>query len=130
VAGLGDSTVLCGPVPATRQRLSISVFMPNRKGVLLQLRWTQVDFEEGVIWFTKKRNRKPVPVAAPIYGDMREWLVRQKAFRDEHFPDCDYVFFWYPIDCEIDPIFKAGHGGLRTKPGTPLKLFTIDGMAR
>src|SRR5262249_18721087 len=57
----------------------------NRKGALLELKWPQVDFKNGVIRFVRMQNRKPVPLAAPIYGDMADWLHRQKAFRDEHF---------------------------------------------
>jgi integrase len=95
----------------------------NRKGALLGLEWPQVDFKNAVIRFTRLQNRKPVPVAAPIYGDMEEWLRRQKAFRDEHFPEYKFVFFWYPIDCEIDPTSKKGHGGRRNEPGTQIKSF-------
>ena len=76
----------------------------------MNLVWSQIDLENKVIRFLKMQNRKPVPVAVPIYGDMGDWLKRQKAFRDEHFPSCDYVCFWYPTDCEIDPISKEGHG--------------------
>jgi integrase len=69
------------------------------------------------------QNRKPVPLAAPIYGDMAEWLQRQKEFRDQNFPRCELVFFWYPIDCEIDPTLKRGHGGRRNEPGSAIKTF-------
>jgi integrase len=65
----------------------------NRKGALLELKWPQVDFNNGVVRFIRMQNRKPVPMAAPIYGDMGEWLVRQKEFRDRHFPKCEFVFF-------------------------------------
>jgi integrase len=82
-----------------------------------------VDFTNGVIRFVRLQNRKPVPMAAPIYGDMGAWLDRQKEFRDKHFPKCEFVFFWYPIDCEIDPTLKAGHGGRRNEPGMPIKSF-------
>jgi integrase len=95
----------------------------NRKGALLELKWPQVDFTSGVVRFVRMQNRKPVPMAAPIYGDMGEWLLRQREFRDKHFPKCEFVFFWYPIDCEIDPTLKAGHGGRRNGPGTPMKSF-------
>jgi integrase len=101
----------------------VAYHIGNRKGVLLELKWTQVDFENDFIRFTRLQNRKPVPVAAPIYGDMREWLTRQKAFRDRHFPKCEHVFFWYPTDCEIDPILKTGHGGRRSEPGAPIRSF-------
>jgi len=33
------------------------------------------------------------------------------------------LFFWYPIDCEIAPISKKGHGGRRNEPGGPIKCF-------
>jgi integrase len=95
----------------------------NRKGALLGLEWPQIDFGSEVVRFIRLQNRKPVPVAAPIYGDMREWLRRQKAFRDEHFPENRYVFFWYPVDCEIDPTSTKGHGGRRNEPGTQIKSF-------
>lgn len=99
----------------------VAYHVGNRKGVLLELKWAQIDFEHNVIRFIRMQNRKPVPVAAPIYGDMKPWLTRQKAFRDKHFPKCEHVFFWHPSDCEIDPNFKAGHGGRRSEPGTPIK---------
>jgi integrase len=101
----------------------VAYHIGNRKGALLQLKWPQVDFKNGVIRFIRMQNRKPVPIAAPIYGDMKEWLLRQKEFRDQLFPKCEPVFFWYPIDCEIDPTLKAGHGGRRNEPGTPIKSF-------
>jgi integrase len=82
-----------------------------------------VDFRNRVIRFIRLQNRKPLPVAAPIYGDMEDWLRRQKEFRDEHFPECEFVFFWYPIDCEIDPTFKTGHGGRRNEPGSRIRTF-------
>jgi integrase len=95
----------------------------NRRGALLDLKWPQVDFKNRVVRFIRMQNRKLVPLAAPIYGDMGEWLRRQKQCRDEQFPECEFVFFWYPIDCEIDPTLKSGHGGRRNKPGSPIKTF-------
>jgi integrase len=95
----------------------------NRKGALLELKWPQIDFKNGVVRFIQRQNRKPVPLAAPIYGDMANWLRHQKAYRDEHFPQCEFVSFWYPIDCEIDPTFKTGHGGRRNEPGSPMRTF-------
>lgn len=98
----------------------------NRKGTLLNLKWSQIDFEEGLIRFIRKENGKPVPVFAPIYGDMHDWLRHQKAFRDRKYPNCEFVFFWYPIDCDIVPKLKGGRGGRRNEPGTPIKDFRFS----
>jgi len=113
-----------GQLPISLKCLFVLAYhIGNRKGALLELKWPQVDFKNGVIRFIRIQNRKPVPLAAPIYGDMDDWLRRQRAFRDEHFPKCDAVVFWYPIDCEIDPTLKGGHGGRRNEPGSPIKTF-------
>src|SRR5260370_30375383 len=46
-----------------------------RKGALLRIKWTQVDIGASCIWMEgKKVNRKPEPVAVPIYGDMAKFL--------------------------------------------------------
>jgi integrase len=43
-----------------------------RKGALLRIKWEQVDLASSCIWMQgRKANRKPEPVAVPIYGDMR-----------------------------------------------------------
>lgn len=94
----------------------------NRRGNLLSLKWSQVDFEIGIIRLAETQDGKHVGTA-PIYGEMRSWLARQKGYRDDHYPSCEHVCFWYACDCEIDPDFKAGHGGYRTAPGSPIKDF-------
>jgi integrase len=49
-----------------------------RKGALLRIKWDQVDLASSCIWMQgKKANRKPEPVAVPIYGDMRMYLEMQ-----------------------------------------------------
>lgn len=49
-----------------------------RKGALLRIKWTQVDLGASCIWMEgKKMNRKPEPVAVPIYGDMTKFLALQ-----------------------------------------------------
>ena len=46
-----------------------------RKGALLRIKWLQVDMAASCIWMEGKRpNRKPEPVAVPIYGDMAKFL--------------------------------------------------------
>jgi integrase len=49
-----------------------------RRGALLRIKWTQVDFDASCIWMDGRRaNRKPQPVAVPIYGDMAKFLAIQ-----------------------------------------------------
>jgi integrase len=49
-----------------------------RRGALLRIKWEQVDLASSCIWMQGMRaNRKPEPVAVPIYGDMRLYLGMQ-----------------------------------------------------
>ena len=49
-----------------------------RRGALLRTKWSQVDPETACIWMQGKRaNRKPEPVAVPVYGDMAKFLAIQ-----------------------------------------------------
>lgn len=49
-----------------------------RKGALLRIKWSQVDMSTSCIWMDGKRtNRKPEPVAVPIYGEMAKFLELQ-----------------------------------------------------
>ena len=102
----------------------------NRKGVLLDLKWPQVDFKNGVIRFIGMQNRKPVPVAAPIYGDMEGWLRRQKEFRDEHFPRSNSFSSGTQVTAK-SPQFQrkamAG-GGMKWEPRS--SRFTRPGRTR
>lgn len=57
-----------------------------RKGALLRIKWDQVDLASSCIWMEgKKANRKPEPIAVPIYGDMRTYLEVQPR-------TCEYLF--------------------------------------
>lgn len=88
----------------------------NRKSALLELEWAQI--EATTIRFHRKQGGKPVAVHGPIYGDMREWLEKQRSVRDRLFPKCQHVFFWHPEDCQI-----GGHGGSRSVPGARIVDF-------
>lgn len=49
-----------------------------RKGAFLRIKWEQVDLASSCIWMEgKKANRKPEPVAVPIYGDMGLYIQVQ-----------------------------------------------------
>lgn len=57
-----------------------------RRGALLRIKWAQVDLKASCIWMEgKKVNRKPEPVAVPIYGDMAKLLELQPR-------ESEYVF--------------------------------------
>lgn len=49
-----------------------------RKSALLRIKWSQIEMETKTIWMDGKRqNRKPEPVAVPIYGDMAKYIEMQ-----------------------------------------------------
>ena len=49
-----------------------------RRGALLRIKWSQIDLAASCIWMEgKKANRKPEPVAVPIYGDMAKFIEMQ-----------------------------------------------------
>ncbi len=49
-----------------------------RKGALLRIKWAQVDLQAHTIWMEgRKSNRKPEPIAVPIYGDMAKFIEMQ-----------------------------------------------------
>jgi integrase len=54
-----------------------------RKGALLRIKWSQVDLKANTIWMDgRKSNRKPEPVAVPIYGDMAKFISMQPRTSD------------------------------------------------
>jgi integrase len=61
-----------------RLLFAVAYHVGLRKGALLRIKWSQVDFDAACIWMEgKKVNRKPEPVAVPIYGDMAKFLAVQ-----------------------------------------------------
>ncbi len=49
-----------------------------RFGELQKLRWNQVDFEAGVIRLDASQTKAKTARVLPMYGDVREWLERQR----------------------------------------------------
>jgi len=95
----------------------------TRKGELKNITWPQVDFDENVIVLEHADTKTGKGRFLPIYGDMGQWLKKQKAIRDAEFPDCPWVFFWQTVDCML------GHGGVRTKPGSHVQKFDASWKA-
>src|SRR5437773_5718116 len=69
-----------------------------RKGELVSLEWWQVNFEKGYIQLEKIQTKTDEGRVLPIYGDMREWLEKQKAVRDAECPETKLVLFWHSAD--------------------------------
>lgn len=83
-----------------------------RKGALLRIKWSQVDLKTGTIWMDgKKSNRKPEPLAVPIYDDMAKFIEMQPQTSDYLFargskPIRDFCESW-DLTCQ-----RAGLPGL------------------
>ena len=64
-----------------------------RFGELIDIRWSQVDFESGLIVLdpdeTKNREGRQVPI---LEGDMEDLLLEAKKARDDGWPDSEWVF--------------------------------------
>ena len=58
----------------------------------MMMRWDQVDLIANrlTLWAGTTKNKRGR--SAPIYGEMREWLLIEKEIRDRQFPQCPYVF--------------------------------------
>jgi integrase len=63
-----------------------------RKGELLKVRWTQVDFDAKLIRLRAGETKAGDPRTVPFLGDMEMVLLKAKAERDEYWPDCEWVF--------------------------------------
>jgi integrase len=63
-------------------------------------------------------------VAEFINLNQRLSRAEQFAHRDERVgPNASLASRRYPVDCEIDPTSKKGHGGRRNAPGAQIKSF-------
>jgi integrase len=80
--------------PALRCFFVVDYNIGRRKSQLLKTKWEQVSFEERCIYFPATK-KYPFSVKAPFLGEMEEYLRDQKAIRDESYPDCPHIFFWY-----------------------------------
>ena len=58
------------------------------------IQWPSVNFERSIIELRPKTTKNSDGRWLPIWGDMREYLMRQKELRDRTLPDCPWVFFW------------------------------------
>jgi len=76
-----------------RPVVTFAYYTGCRKGEILSLRWEQIDLGERVIRLepgeTKNDEARTIFMAPELYGV----LAIQRELRDQHFPECPWVFF-------------------------------------
>jgi integrase len=103
-------------LPRSLKALFVVAFHSGcRRGEVLNMRWSDVDWRNRVIRLPKTKNGTKRNL--PFWGDVEQHLCEQKAYRDEHHPDCQHLFFWMADDVQMN------RGGVRNAPGTPVKDF-------
>ena len=109
-----DHTTVLDALPQSLKALFVIAFHSGcRRGELLSMRWSDVDWRNRVIRLPKTKNGKKRNL--PFWGAIEAHLHRQKVYRDEHHPECEHLFFWMSEDVRID-----GRGA-RCVPGSPIK---------
>ena len=68
---LGDE-----PNESFKNYILLSLFTGQRRGNVLALRWSDVDFHNGYIYFPDSKNGEPITV--PMTGQLRELLLKIK----------------------------------------------------
>ncbi len=86
-----------------------------RLGELLKMRWTDVDWKNRIIRLPDSKNGKARNL--PFWGSIEDHLKEQRAYRNEHHPECGWLFFWMDDDVQLS------HGGLRGEPGARIGEF-------
>jgi integrase len=86
-----------------------------RRGEVLNMRWSDVDWKNRIIRSPRTKNGEKRNL--PFWGDIESHLRSQRAYRDEHHPECEHLFFWMAEDVQLN------RGGVRNLPGTPIKDF-------
>ena len=90
-----------------RPVFTMAYYTGMRKGEILSLEWSQVDFASKLIRLdpgtTKNKEPRPVPMSAELY----EVLQEQRQLRDKEFPACRKVFFNHYTGRPIKDFRKA-----------------------
>jgi integrase len=72
--------------------LMIAYHTGCRLAEVMSLRWADVNLERGEITVRAENAKNKKHRTLPIYGDMKDALVRQNAERDEVYPKLEWVF--------------------------------------
>jgi integrase len=73
--------------------LAFAYFTGCRRGEILKLKWTQVDFEERLVRLNPGETKNKEGRVIPLIGDVPEMLRMQKDIRDRYWPQSPWVFF-------------------------------------
>jgi integrase len=76
-----------------RPILAFGYYTGCRKGEILSLRWSQVDLEQGMVRLEPGTTKNKQGRNIPLVPELLELLRIRRVIRDEHWPDCDHVFF-------------------------------------
>jgi len=112
----GDHETLLAELPKSLKALFVVAFHSGcRKGEILNMKWSDVDWKQRVIRLPKTKNGQKRNL--PFWGSIEATLKVQKRYRDAHHPACEHLFFWMAEDCQL------AHGGIRVAPGSPIGDF-------
>jgi integrase len=89
-----------------------------RVGELKKFQWHQVDFDASLIRIRKTKSGDPRTI--PFIDPMGEYLRKAKAYRDEFYPDCPWVFSYHGEQIKS---FKGSWKAAVKRAGYPNLLF-------
>ena len=76
-----------------RPVLTFGYYTGCRKGEILQLQWPRVDLARRVVRLEADETKNEEARTIPLMGELFDVLTLQKQIRDQHWPDCPWVFF-------------------------------------
>jgi integrase len=73
--------------------LTFAYYTGCRRGEILSLRWSQVDFVRRLVRLEPGTTKNDEPRTLPLVPEVFKVLSTQKAIRDAKYPSCSWVFF-------------------------------------
>ena len=72
--------------------ITFAYYTGVRRGELLVICWTQVDFGERIVRLEPGETKNDEPRHVPLYGELYDMLLLEKERRDAYYPDSPWVF--------------------------------------
>lgn len=98
----------------------IGYHVGNRKGEILKLEWSMVDFRANELHLPQRLTKNKKPRTLPLYGDLRHFLEMAKVERDLKHPHCKWVC---AEDGKQIKCFKGEWAAATKSAGVPDLLF-------